>query len=112
MHQVYTADVINDFQHMFSTNRNIHSHLNIPVYHKNVGKTSIRYMGAVIWNNVLKGRITLSCSQITFKQQLKKYVSAGNIKDLYISHHDITLRDHVLCCQHMNLFYSMKFGTI
>ena len=88
IHKVYTADVINVFQCMFTTNRNIHSHetrqsdhLNIPLYHKNVGKTSIRYRGAVIWNNVFKSGITLSCSQITFKQQLQTQISAGNIKD-------------------------------
>ena len=88
MHKVHTADVINAFQCMFITNRNIHSHetrhsdhLNIPLYHKNVGKTSIRHRGAVIWNNVLESGITLSCSQITFKQQLKTQISAGNIKD-------------------------------
>ena len=86
MHKVYTADVINAFQCMFVTNKNIHSnetrqsdHFNISLYHKNVGKTSIRYRGAVIWNNVLKSGITLSCSQITFKQQLKTQISAGNI---------------------------------
>ena len=88
MHKVHTADVINAFQCMFITNKNIHSHetrqsdhLNIPLYHENVGKTSIRYRGAVIWNNVLKSGITLICSQITFKQQLKTQISAGNIKD-------------------------------
>ena len=88
MHKVHTADVINAFKCMFITNKNIHSHetrqsdhLNIPLYHKNVGKTSIRYRGAVIWNNVLESGITLSCSQITFKQQLKTQISAGNIKD-------------------------------
>ena len=88
MHKVHTADVINAFQCMFITNKNIHSHetrqsdhLNIPLYHKNVGKTSIRYRGAVIWNIVLKSGITLSCSQLTFKQQLKTQISAGNIKD-------------------------------
>ena len=56
---------------------------NILTFHctiKNIGKTSIRYRGAVIWNNVLKCGIT-SCSQITSKQQLKTYVSAGNIKN-------------------------------
>ena len=71
---------------MFTTNRNIHSHetrqsdhLNILFDHKNVGKTSIRYRGAVIWN-VLKSGITLSSSQITFKHQLETDISTGNIK--------------------------------
>ena len=45
MHKVYTADVTNTFQGMFTTNINIHSHetrqskhLNISLCHKNVGK--------------------------------------------------------------------------
>ena len=83
MHKVHTADIINAFQCMFIANRYIHSHetrqsdhLNIPLNNQNVGKTSIRYR-----NNVLKSVITLSCSQITFKQQLKTQISAGNIKD-------------------------------
>ena len=88
MHEVHTADVINAFQCIIITNSIIHSHetresdhLDIPLYHKNVGKTSIRYRGAVTWNNILKSGITLSCSQITFKQQLKTQITAGNIKD-------------------------------
>ena len=87
MHQSYTADLINAFQRMFTTNRNIHSHetrqsdyLNIILGHKNVGKTSIRYSGSVNWNNVLKSGITLISSQIAFKQQLETDISTWNIK--------------------------------
>ena len=68
MHQVYTADMLTVFQRMFIKNRNIHTHetiqsdhFNIPLYHKNIGKTSIRYRGAVIWNNILKSGIRLNC---------------------------------------------------
>ena len=64
MYQVYISEVIDVFQCLFTKNKNIHSretrqsdHFNIPVYHKNVGKTSIRYRGAVIWNNVLKSEM-------------------------------------------------------
>ena len=75
MHQVYTADVLTVFQRMFITNRNIHTHetrqsdhFNNPLYHKNIGIISIRYKGAVIWNNILKNEITLNCSKIIFKK--------------------------------------------
>ena len=73
-HKQYTADVIPVFQNMFITNSDIHSyetrqsnHLYIPLCHKNVGKTSIRYRGAIIWNNVLKSGIPLDQSNMLFK---------------------------------------------
>ena len=79
MYQVYISEVIDVFQCLFTTNKNIHSHetrqsdhFNIPMYHKNIGKTSIGYRGAVIWNNVLKSGMQLS---------LKFHISAGSIKD-------------------------------
>ena len=88
MHQVYTTDVLTVFQRMFITNRNIHTHetrqsdhFNIPLYHKNIGKISIRYRGAVIWNNILKSEITLNCSKIIFKKHLKTNISTGAIKN-------------------------------
>ena len=88
MHQVYTADVLTVFQRMLITNRNIlthetrqSDHFNIPLYHKNIGKTSIRYRGAVILNNILKSEITLNCSKIKFKKHLKTNISTGAIRD-------------------------------
>ena len=49
MYHVYTSEVITVFQRLFSTNRNIYTHetrqsdhFNIPLYHKNIGKSSIR----------------------------------------------------------------------
>ena len=88
MYQVHISEVIDVFQCLFTTNKNIHSHetrqadhFNIPMYHKNIGKTSIRYRGAVIWNNVLKSGMQLSCSKMMFKQRLKFHISAGSIKD-------------------------------
>ena len=88
MYHVYTSEVVTVFQRLFSTNRNIHTHetrqsdhFNIPLYHKNIGKSSIRYRGAVIWNNVLKIGIELNCSKMIFKQHLKSHISAGSIKD-------------------------------
>ena len=117
MHKVDTTDVINAFQCIFTTNRNIHSHetrqsdhLSIPLYHKNLGKTSIRYRGAVIWNNVLKVELHRVAHKLHSSNSLKLKYQLGILKTSYINHHDITLRDHVLCCQYMELFYSMKFG--
>ena len=78
MYQVYISEVIDVFQFLFTTNKNIHyletrqsDHFNIPMYQQNVGKTTIRYRGAVIWNNVFKSGMQLSCSKIMFKQSLK-----------------------------------------
>ena len=88
MYQVYISEVVDVFQCLFTTNKNIHSHetrqsdhFNIPMYHKNIGKTSIRYRGVVIRNNVLKSGMQLSCSKMMFKQRLKFHISAGSIKD-------------------------------
>ena len=88
MHKQYTADVIPVFQNMFITNSDIHSyetrqsnHLNIPLCHKNIGKTSIRYRGAIIWNNVLKSGIPLDQSNMFLKQQLRKQIMSGSIRD-------------------------------
>ena len=88
MRKQYTADVIPVFQNMFITNSDIHSyvtrqsnHLNIPLCHKNIGKTTIRYRGAIIWNNVLKSGIPLDQSNMLFKQQLRKQIMSGSIRD-------------------------------
>ena len=88
MHKQYTADVIPVFQNMFITNSDIYSyetrqsnHLYIPLCHKNIGKTSIRYIGAIIWNNVLKSGIPLDQSDMLFKQQLSKQIMSGSIRD-------------------------------
>ena len=73
---------------MFITNSDIHSHettqsnhLNIPLCHKNIGKISLRYRGAIIWNNVLKSGIPLDQSNMLFKQQLRKQIVYGSIRD-------------------------------
>ena len=88
MHKQYTADVIPVFQNMFIKSSDIHSyetrqsnHLNIPLCHKDIGKTSIRYRGAIIWNNVLKSGIPLDQSNMFFKQQLRKQIMSGSIRD-------------------------------
>ena len=116
MYQVHISEVIDVFQCLFTTNKNIHSHetrqadhFNIPMYHKNIGKTSIRYRGAVIWNNVLKSGMQLSCSKMMFKQRLKFHISAGSIKDqLYWSSKE-EKKNYLPCCLLMKLFYVISF---
>ena len=116
MYQVHISEVIDVFQCLFTTNKNIHSHetrqadhFNIPMYHKNIGKTSIRYRGAVIWNNVLKSGMQLSCSKMMFKQRLKFHISAGSIKDqLYWSSKE-EKKNYVPRCLLMKLFYVISF---
>ena len=88
MYQVYTLDVIDVFQNMFTTNRDVHSHdtrqsdhYNTPLCHINIGKSSICYRGAIIWNNVLKTDISLDCSKMVFINQMKALILSGLITD-------------------------------
>ena len=86
MHKVYTADVKPIFQNMFITNSDIHSHETrqsnqYSIVSQNTEKISIRYRGAIILNNVLKSGIPLYQSNMLFKQQLRKQIVSGSIRD-------------------------------
>ena len=88
MYKVHTADIIDVIKNMFVVNQTIKTkvtrqskHYHIPLFHKNIGKTSIRYRGAVIWNNVLKSKMRLNESEISFVKQFKTQIMAGSIDD-------------------------------
>jgi len=73
---------------MFTLNKDIHghetrqaNHLNIPFFDKNIGKSSIRFRGAVIWNNVLKTGIKFDCSKTKIINQLKILIVNGSVTD-------------------------------
>ena len=74
----YTADINDAIKNMLVVNRTIKTqvtrqskHYHIPLFHKSIGKTSIRYRGAVIWNNVLKSRMRQNESEMSVIKHLK-----------------------------------------
>ena len=88
MYKVHPADIIDVIKNMFVVNQTIKTkvtrqskHYHIPLFHKNIGERSIRYRGAVIWNNVLKSRLRLNESEISFVKQFKIHIMAGSIDD-------------------------------
>ena len=85
MYKVYFGDM---FRNMFVVNQSIwsqvtrqSSHYHIPYYCKNIGQTSIRYRGTIIWNNVLKSSVSLNQSEMSFVKEVKIHIIAGSIND-------------------------------
>ena len=88
MYKVYFGDMIHVFRNMFVVNQSIRpqvtrqsSHYHTPLYCKNIGQTSIRYMGTIIWNNVLKSSVSLNQSEMSFVKEVKTHIIAGSIND-------------------------------
>ena len=88
MYKVYFGDMIHVFRNMFVVNQSIwsqitrqSSHYHIPYYCKNIGQTSIRYRGTIIWNNVLKSSVSLNQSEMYFVKEVKTHIIAGSIND-------------------------------
>ena len=54
-------------------------HFHIPIVKTDLGKTSIRYRGAVIWNILIKDGINVDVSEAVFKKFLRKLVNDGII---------------------------------
>ena len=70
----------------FIRNKDIHSHntrtadhFHIPIVKTDLGKTGIKYRGAVIWNIVIKDGINIDVSEAVFKKFLRKLVNDGII---------------------------------
>ena len=77
------------FSHFFNKNSDIHEcntriadHFLIPAVKTDVGKTGIKYRGAVIWNTIVKDGINTDVSETVFKKFLKKLVNDGIIPKL------------------------------
>ena len=88
MYKVYIGDMIHVFRNMFVVSQSIRpqvirqsSHYHIPCYCKNIGQTSIRYRGTIIWNNVLKSSVSLNQSVMCFVKEIKTHIIAGSIND-------------------------------
>ena len=59
-----------------------------------IGKTNIRYRGAVICNNVPKSKMKLNESELSFVKQFKTQIMAGSINDKVIVYNNKTLHMH------------------
>ena len=88
MYKVYIGDLIRVFRNMFVVNQSIRpqvtrqsSYYHIPYHCKNIGQTSVRYRGTIVWNNVLKGSVSLNQSEMSFVKEVKTHIIAGSIND-------------------------------
>ena len=69
---------------MFTRNTEIHSHetrqsdqFHLSLIRMKIGKTNIRYKGAIIWNDILKRGITVNVSEYVFMKDLKHIILDG-----------------------------------
>ena len=69
---------------MFTRNTEIHSHetrqsdqFHLPLIRKEIGKTNIRYKGAIIWNDIMKSGISVNDSEYVFIKDLKQIILDG-----------------------------------
>ena len=83
--------MIHVFRNMFVINQSTRpqvtrqsSHYHIPYCCKNIGKTSIRYRGTIIWNNVLKSSVSLNQYEMYFVKKVKTHIIAGSINDKFL----------------------------
>ena len=74
------------FQNFFTRKRDVHFHdtrqkdyLHIPPFKTKLGKASLRYNGASIWNVILKVGIDTKSSEFQFASSLKSEILSGNI---------------------------------
>ena len=74
------------FQNFFKRNRDVHFHdtrqkdyFHIPPFKTKLGKASLRYNGASIWNVILKVGIDTKSSEFQFAKSLKSEILSGNI---------------------------------
>ena len=72
--------------HFFNKNSDIHEyntriadHFHIPAVKIDLGKTGIKYRGAVIWNITVKDGINTDVSETVLKKFLKKLENHGII---------------------------------
>ena len=86
MYHYNCGKVLGIFSHFFNKNSGIHEyntriadHFHIHVVKTDLGKTGIKYRGAVIWNMIVKHGINTDVSETVLKKFLKKLVNDGII---------------------------------
>ena len=86
MHRLCIDQVPSLFKPLFQRNRELHNystrtadHFHILLVKSDLGKTGIRFRGAVIWNSILNGGINPEVSETVFKKFLKKWLQAVKV---------------------------------
>ena len=81
MFKYHTGNIPNIFVTFFQENREIHDHntraachLHIPAVRSDLGKTGIRYRGALIWNHIYADGFNTDVSEAVFVKCLKKII--------------------------------------
>ena len=66
------------FQGYFLVNNDVHNyltrqtdHYHLPLFHTDLRKSSLRYYGAVLWNNIILSEVPYECSEYVFCKKLK-----------------------------------------
>ena len=86
----YICSLVPDtFSSFFIRDKDIHSHntrtadhFHIPIVKTDLGKTGIKYRGAVIWNILIKDGINVDVSEAVFKKFLKNWL----MMELFLNH--------------------------
>ena len=88
------------FLFFFTRNRDVHFHdtrqkdyFHIPPFKTKLGKASLRYNGASIWNVILKVGMDTISSEFQFAKSLKSEILSGNISRIF---HNCWLSCHLL----------------
>ena len=85
MYRVYHG-TLELFQGYFLVNSDVHNyltrqtdHYHLPFFHTDLGKSSLRYYGAVLWNKIILSEVTYECSDYVFYKKLKHKIMLGQI---------------------------------
>ena len=100
MFRIHNHELENIFSDFFTVNNELHTHdtrqalhYHIPSPKTNLGKSCLRYHGAVIWNKIIAMKISTKTSDFVFSRNLKSNIIIGL---LWIS---VTWLKCVLCMQ-------------
>ena len=87
MYQVYHKKTLGVFITMFNVNSNVHryntrqvNHFHLEKPKKELRKSSIKYRGAIIWNNILSLKFSTDVKEATFSKHLRVFIINGNCK--------------------------------
>ena len=84
MFRIYNHELQNLFGDFFTVNRELHGHntrqalhYHIPLFKTNLGKSCLRYYGAMIWNKIMSLKIPTTTNEFLFSRTLKANITLG-----------------------------------
>ena len=87
MYKIYHGDAML-FNSWFRKNEDVHGyntrqmdHYHIPFVRTELGKSSLRYHGVIIWNNILNIGIDPEVSEFKFSKSLKQCILQNMLKN-------------------------------